>query len=152
MWRFEASLVEVWNALYDVYNWPLWWRGLENVVEIESNDGDIGSVAMFTWKGVLPYRLRFSVKTTSIVSLSMMSGTATGDLNGTGVWRFNVDQNTTVVWYDWKVRTAGWWMDALDPVARPFITWNHDMIMKWGGAGLARFLGTRLLELDKRAG
>jgi hypothetical protein len=36
-------------------------------------------------------------------------------------------------------------MNALAPFARPVFEWNHNAIMRRGGEGLARRLGTRLL-------
>ncbi|MEA2376163.1 MAG: hypothetical protein QOD13_70, partial [Thermoleophilaceae bacterium] len=33
----------------------------------------------------------------------------------------------------------------LAPVARPVFEYNHDVVMRWGGEGLARRLGVELL-------
>lgn len=35
-------------------------------------------------------------------------------------------------------------MNLLAPVARPLFAWNHDVVMTWGGEGLARLLGAHL--------
>jgi hypothetical protein len=37
-------------------------------------------------------------------------------------------------------------MNLLAPIARPLFKWNHDVVMHWGGEGLARRLGVRLVE------
>jgi hypothetical protein len=37
------------------------------------------------------------------------------------------------------------WMNALAPAARPVFAWNHHVIMRWGGKGIARLLRWRLL-------
>jgi hypothetical protein len=37
-------------------------------------------------------------------------------------------------------------MNLLAPVARPFFSWNHDVVMGWGGKGLAQQLGVELLD------
>ena len=34
--------------------------------------------------------------------------------------------------------------------ARPFFAWNHDVIMRWGGEGLAKLLGTPLIEQGEK--
>jgi len=47
--------------------------------------------------------------------------------------------------YDWRVRTTKRWMNLASPIARPIFKWNHDRVMRWGGEGLARHLGCRLL-------
>jgi hypothetical protein len=46
---------------------------------------------------------------------------------------------------DWDVTTSKRGMNMLAPVARPVFEYNHDVVMRWGGEGLARRLGVRLL-------
>ena len=36
-------------------------------------------------------------------------------------------------------------MRAVAPLARPVFDYNHDVVMRWGGEGLADRLGARLL-------
>ena len=72
-------------------------------------------------------------------------GRATGQLEGSGHWRLFEQGNLTVVTYEWNVRTTKPWMTALAPVARPVFEYNHDVVMRWGGEGLARRLGCNLL-------
>jgi hypothetical protein len=36
-------------------------------------------------------------------------------------------------------------MNAFGPLAKPAFAWNRHRIMRWGGEGLARHLGARLL-------
>jgi hypothetical protein len=74
-----------------------------------------------------------------------MSGEAGGALTGTGHWRLYEDAGVTAVTYEWNVRTTKTWMNVLAPVARPVFAYNHDVVMRWGGEGLARRLGCRLL-------
>ena len=51
----------------------------------------------------------------------------------------------TAVTYEWNVRTTKAWMNLLAPVARPVFAYNHDVVMRWGGEGLARRLDCKLL-------
>ena len=37
------------------------------------------------------------------------------------------------------------WMNAVAPIAAPVFRWNHHQVMRWGGEGIARHLGCRLL-------
>jgi hypothetical protein len=76
---------------------------------------------------------------------SCMEGDATGDLEGAGVWRLFEQGTVTAVLYDWDVTTTKRWMNAIGPIARPVFEHNHDLVMRWGGEGLARRLGVRLL-------
>ena len=74
-----------------------------------------------------------------------MAGTASGELQGTGRWRLFEQDGVTAVLYEWNVSTTKPWMNLLAPVARPVFAWNHDVVMGWGGQGLAGRLGVRLL-------
>jgi hypothetical protein len=42
--------------------------------------------------------------------------------------------------YVWRVELARGWMRRLAPVLTPLFRWNHDGVMRAGGAGLARLL------------
>ena len=64
---------------------------------------------------------------------------------GRGVWRLYEDLGVTAVVYDWQVATTKRWMNLLSPIARPVFEYNHDVVMRWGGEGLARRLGVKLL-------
>jgi hypothetical protein len=77
-----------------------------------------------------------------------MEGRAEGELAGIGRWRLFEDAGVTAVVYEWNVRTTKPWMNMLGPVARPVFAWNHDVVMRWGGEGLARRVGGRLLASD----
>ena len=145
IWRIEAPLPEVWEAIYHSERWPEWWRGVESVIELERGDnGGIGNKRRYTWKGVLPYRLTFDIRTTRIEHERLLEGAASGDLVGNGVWYFSHHDGVTLVRYEWRVRTTKGWMNVLVPLARPLFHWNHGKVMGWGGMGLARRLGSRL--------
>jgi len=62
-----------------------------------------------------------------------------------GRWQFTNDGEITTIRYDWKVETTKSWMNLIGPVAKPFFSWNHNVVMGWGGEGLARRLGTGLV-------
>jgi hypothetical protein len=74
-----------------------------------------------------------------------MFGEAAGELTGTGHWRLFEQDGVTAVTYDWRVRTTKAWMNALAPLARPVFEYNHNIVMGWGGQGLAQRLGCNLL-------
>jgi uncharacterized protein YndB with AHSA1/START domain len=146
-WRIEAPLPAVWEAIYHSEAWPQWWQGVESVVELHpGNAQGIGNTRRYTWKSRLPYRLTFDMQTTRIEPPVTLEGTAAGELEGTGRWHFSTEGPVTVVRYDWQVRTTKRWMNWLAPLARPFFKWNHDVVMRQGGQGLARHLNTRLVR------
>ena len=47
--------------------------------------------------------------------------------------------------YEWNVHTTKAWMNVIGPVAKPLFAHNHDVVMRWGGEGLAQRLGCNLL-------
>lgn len=143
-WRLDAPLELVWEAIYHSEQWPEWWPGLMSVVELEKgDDSGIGNLRRYSWQGVLPYKLVFDMCTTRIDRPTTLAGTASGDLEGTGLWSFSEEGKGTVLSYDWRVVTRKGWMNLLAPIGRPLFRWNHDQVMLWGRIGLERLLAER---------
>ena len=145
-WCIAAPIERVWDVLYDSERWPEWWRGVERVRVLEPGDADrVGELSRYTWKSRLPYRLEFDMRTTRVERPHLVEGSAQGELAGQGRWRLFAGDGTTAVTYEWQVETTARWMNLLAPFARPVFAWNHDVVMRNGGAGLARLLGAKLL-------
>lgn len=147
-WVLEAPRDEIFQALHDVERWPSWWRGVETALELEPGragaDGE-GSRFSLTWKSRLPYRLEFRMRVTSVERPLSMEGVAEGELAGIGRWRLFEEGDQTAVLYEWDVQTTGRWINLLAPLMRPIFAWNHDVVMRQGGEGLARLLKARLV-------
>ena len=47
--------------------------------------------------------------------------------------------------FEWNVATTKRWMNELAPLARPLFERNNDVVMRWGGEGLAGHLDCNLL-------
>ena len=138
-WEFTAAVDRVWDEIYHSERWPQWWKAVEAVELIKPGDeSGVGAVRKYTWRGILPYRLRFEMTTTRVEQCVLLEGTATGELIGFGSWHFSSLASKTQVRYDWKVETSKRWMRLLRPVARPLFEWNHDVVMRWGYEGLKR--------------
>ncbi|MGE5691585.1 MAG: SRPBCC family protein [Pseudomonadota bacterium] len=137
-WIVDAEVEPVWHAIHDVVRWPEWWPGVEAVEDLG------GDRYRHTWRSVVPYPVRFDISVTCIEEPRLIDGVASGELAGSGRWRLWGD-GPTVVTYEWDVRTTRPWMNLVAPVARPVFEWNHHAVMRRGGEGLARRLGTRLL-------
>jgi hypothetical protein len=97
------------------------------------------------WRSRVPYELEFEFTVRELDEPQSMSGVASGELEGTGHWRLFEQDGVTAVTYEWDVRTTRPWMNLLAPVARPVFEYNHNVVMRWGGEGLAQVLGCRLL-------
>ena len=133
--------------LQDPLRWPEWWRGVARVRELDGGDGRrVGSRYRIAWRSRVPYELEFDFVVRRVDEPCCMEGEAIGDLQGTGVWRLFEQGGVTAVVYDWDVTTSKRWMNLIAPVARPVFEYNHDVVMRWGGEGLARRLGTHLLS------
>jgi hypothetical protein len=144
-WCVEAPIDDAWNAIHDTGSWPSWWKGVVGATKLRDGDeNDIGAVWRYTWRSRLPYDLEFDVETTRVERPYLLEGRARGELSGVGTWRLFGGRGTAVV-YDWNVETTRRWMNALAPLARPVFAWNHDVVMRQGGRGLARLLGAELV-------
>ena len=128
-WLLEAPVEPVWDAIYDTDAWPSWWRGVSRVDELVPRGPDgLGGISRFTFRSVLPYDLVFEMRSVRVERHRLLEGVASGELEGTGRWRFFVDGGTTAVTYEWDVATTARWMNVLSPVARPAFAWNHDRV------------------------
>jgi len=142
----EVPRESAWELLQAPLEWPQWWRGVARVSELDAGDARrVGSRYRIAWRSRIPYELEFDFTVRTVEAPRLMEGDATGALQGSGVWRLFEQDGVTAVIYDWRVATTERWMNALAPVARPVFAYNHDVVMRWGGEGLARRLGVRLL-------
>jgi carbon monoxide dehydrogenase subunit G len=138
-WLLDASREAVWEVLQDVERWPSWWRGVERITVLGEDRYRVA------WRSRIPYELEFDFAVERTDAPLEMEGSATGELRGAGHWRLFEQGGVTAVIYEWNVETTTPWMNALGRVARPVFEYNHDVVMRWGGEGLARRLGSRLL-------
>jgi uncharacterized protein YndB with AHSA1/START domain len=148
-WLLEAERERVWEAIFDQRSWPSWWRGVEDVVELDPGDPDgVGSHSRLTWRSKLPYDLVFEARTRTVVRPHLIEADASGELEGVGRWRLFEQDGVTAALYEWNVHTTKRWMNLLAPIARPLFKVNHDWVMANGATGIAELLGVRLLASD----
>ena len=143
-WCIDAPMEAIFELLNDSVGYPRWWKGVRSVEVLEGGDElAVGERHRFEWRSVLPYSLRFDMRVTRVERPYLIEGHATGELEGVGTWRLYEGRGVAII-YDWRVRTTKQWMNALGPLARPAFTWNHDLVMRQGGRGLAAELGATL--------
>jgi hypothetical protein len=148
-WLLDADRERVWEAIWESERWPQWWRGVEEAVKLAEGDAaGVGQLGRYVWRSRLPYPVRFEIRTTRVERFHLLEGEATGELEGTGRWRLFDEEGVTAVLYEWNVHTTKAWMNLVAPLARPVFKWNHDWVMRNGGAGMARLLDARLLAAD----
>ena len=100
---------------------------------------------LIAWRSRIPYELEFEFAVRDLDPPRSMRGEAVGELAGSGHWRLFEQDGVTAVVYEWNVRTTRAWMNVLAPVARRVFEYNHNVVMRWGGEGLSRRLGCRLI-------
>lgn len=138
-----APRAVVYDAVHDVDAWPHWWRGCERVVQLAPGRADgVGARHRIVWTSRLPYRLAIEVAVDTIVRGELIRGHSTGDLDGTGTWRFLDAAGGTHVQYLWEVELRKRWMQRLAPLLAPLFRLNHDWLMRNGAIGLAHRLRT----------
>ena len=148
-WQIQAPIERVWEEIYHAERWPSWWTYVVGVDELEPGAADgVGKRLHLLFRTRLPYTLGFDVCVTRVESPFKLDAEATGELAGTGRWTLTSADGGTLVRYSWDIRTTGWWMNLLAPVARPAFTWNHHELMRAGGESLARRLGADLVLPD----
>lgn len=146
-WQLQAPLEQVWEVIYDSLMWPEWWKGVIKVEEIKTASGNgVGTIREYTWKGVLPYYLRFSMELTEMRQYSLLRGRSFGDLEGNGSWYFQQKGAICCIEYCWQVNATQKWMKRSAPVLRPLFIWNHNIAMTRGAKGLAQQLNASLLS------
>lgn len=147
-WCVDAPIDAAFDLVNDASGYPRWWKGVVSVEVLEPGDENgVGELGHFTWRSVLPYSLGFDMRVTRVERPHLIEGHASGELEGIGTWRLYQGDGVAIV-YDWRVRTTKRWMNILGPLARPAFAWNHDVVMRQGGRGLAAELGATLLLHD----
>ena len=140
-WRLPATVEQVWSALTDPESWPRWWPYVRSVQTVRKGAADgLGAVRRIEWATRLPYTVKIEVEAVEVVRLERLRGRSQGHLQGEGLWLLRADGACTNVTYLWRVELKKPWMRTLAPLLAPVFRWNHDGLMRAGGAGLTRYL------------
>jgi uncharacterized protein YndB with AHSA1/START domain len=143
-WRIAAPVERVWAALTDTEGWPRWWPYVRSVRTLACGRADgVGSVRRIEWATRLPYEIVIEVEAVESVRLERLRARSRGQLRGEGIWLLRAEGGFTDVTYVWRVELTRRWMRWLAPLLAPVFRWNHDGVMRAGGAGLARHLAGR---------
>ena len=141
-WRIAAPVERVWAALTDTPTWPRWWPQVRSVQTLRAGDAQgLGRRHRIEWTTLLPYGIVIEVEAVESLRHQRLRGRSSGHLKGEGIWLLHEAGRHTDVTYLWRVELAKPWMRWLAPLLAPLFRWNHDGVMRAGGAGLARHLG-----------
>jgi len=147
LWKLDAPIGRVWDALHDTESWPRWWRYVARVTPLAPGaaNGE-GGRWQLVWRTALFYSLAFEARVVRVQPPHVLDAEASGELQGSGRWRLSEAGGITEARYHWDVSTTKPWMNALAPLLAPAFRWNHERVMAAGAEGLARYLGARLLQ------
>lgn len=147
VWKIEAPIQKVWDAICETEDMPNWWKAILNIEVLDrGNENGIGALFKQTWKGKLPYKLSMISQIEVVDYLKSIEISAFGDLQGKGKWTFTENGEIVTVQYNWDVKTTQKYMRFLAVILKPLLAWNHDEIMRWGAIGLAKKLNCRLIQ------
>ena len=145
VWRVAAPLDDVWPAMLDSLAWPRWWPGLEQVRELERGRADgLGNLRRYVWRSPLWFRLQIDMRVSAIEVRRRLTAEASGDVTGTGEWRFQTRGAETRLEYDWRVQVVRPGMRRLASWGGPLFARSHRALMRRGARGLGRELGCRV--------
>jgi hypothetical protein len=145
-WRVRATPTEVYDILSDAEALPRWWPAVYRRVEtVIRPDGR--KVRVLDTQGWLPYRLHWEALPVEDEHdpPHRLGIVASGDFEGTGLWRLRADGSFTRVRYTWRVRADKPVLRRFSFLLRPLFSWNH----RWA---MARGLESLELELERRRG
>lgn len=144
-WTVEGTIAEAAAILQDSASLPRWWSEVYLGTEIVAPGGEngIGRKVAVHSKGWLPYHLHWTATLEDNRSPETWTVSATGDLDGRGVWRLTQKGPLARIEYDWEVRAERPILRLLSPLLKPLFAWNHRWAMAKGEAGLKRELARR---------
>lgn len=148
--RVTASAEAVYGAIVD----PAWvgeWGDATSVErERDGDDTGLGARYAATVRAPVGYQLSARIETVEARPWHHLRMTATGSVEGAGVWDLEEGEGYTDVTFTWQVRTTERWMNLLAPVARPLFERSHGIVMRHAAETAARHLGADLLAFRSR--
>lgn len=137
-WRVTGTVNEVSDILTDAENLPRWWGSVYHSVEtIDPGDANsVGKLIKLRASGWLPYTLKINFRTVESNSPYGFKMTATGDLEGVGIWTFKPNGDQVDVTYDWTVLANKPIVRKLTFLLKPIFRANHNWTMRRGEESL----------------
>ena len=145
-WRVEGTCGEVADILGDPLTFPTWWPSV--YLEVDdltpaASPHSLGRRVRLLTKGWLPYTLRWELTVTESSYPNGFAVSATGDLDGVGVWRFLQEGAFVNITYDWRIHAEKPLLRSLSFLLRPVFEANHRWAMAQGEESLRLELARR---------
>lgn len=148
-WTFGAPVERVWAEVGDPLNWKTYWAGLEDVRAMAPGmPPGPGAAYELVFKSFLPYTLTMRARIDDYAESSRIVIATEGELEGTAEFRVEPVEDGTRTELVWTTRTTKAWMNALAFLLRDLFAWNHDVLMRRAGNGLAQRIGAEVTQAE----
>jgi hypothetical protein len=136
-WRVEATVAEVYSILEDTSDLGRWWSSVYFDVKVlePARENGMGKRISLKATGWLPYILSLEFVTTEKKE-DGFTVKATGELEGTGVWKFEQDGAFVNITFDWTVIANKPIIEKLSFLLKPIFRSNHNWTMRRGEESL----------------
>jgi hypothetical protein len=130
-WKIRGPIEKAYQVLSDGKNYASWWQpAYLSTKEIAPRKIE----ALVRAK--LPYNLRFVTELERENPPHEFKIRASGELEGTGLWRLKQSGDITEIKFFWDVRANKPFVRWFSCLLKPLFEWNHDWVMKTGEAAL----------------
>lgn len=141
-WEFGAPVEAVWPEVGDPRAWKGYWSGL---VDVRPHDPSAppapGASYDLVFKSFLPYTLTLTARIEESDEPHRLVIATSGELEGAAEYELEGTDGRTRTRLVWTASTTKPWMNALAFVLRGLFEWNHDVLMRRAGEGLASRIG-----------
>jgi Polyketide cyclase / dehydrase and lipid transport len=140
-WYVPFTIEQVWDVLARPEDYPRWWRGV--YLSAKRLDADGKRVAVVA-RGLLPYKLRFTIESLKQEKPRLIEFRATGDfVTDVSRWILAPHTGGAAVTLEWNPRVEKPMVKFLSPVLKPVFRWNHEWTMRRGERQIAEYLRSR---------
>lgn len=139
VWLVPAPLVDIWNKVGRVTEYPMWWPGIMRVDLLKGQELPIAVGTQAKYEVASPlYRLEYQTEVIKFDTGKLIVAKAEGDLVGTGTWTFKEDNGGTQATFDWNVHVSPPLLRAASylPPVRGVMRFFHNQLMDAGEQGL----------------
>lgn len=131
--------------LSDPLDLPRWWPSVYLSAEevAPPGAGGVGQQVRLHTRGWLPYTLRWLLTVSAAEYPREFRITASGDLEGSGVWTFAPGRCHVDARFEWRVTATKPVLRYLSILMKPLFAANHRWAMREGQTSLAREIARR---------
>lgn len=137
-WKIRGPIEKAYQILSDGKNYAAWWRPAYLSTHEISPKKILARV-----RAKLPYTLSFTTELERQNPPHEFKIRATGELQGTGLWKLKQAGETAEIEFYWDVRAEKPLVRWLSFLLKPLFVWNHDWVMNVGEKALQA-------EMDRR--